>query len=338
MDEDDPLDSSDYYRDPPQRVPRKRKSTANNDNACQSSSKQDNVADILPVILESQSDRNLRAYSPLFVDNCLRIGAYLSCSPLGNGNLMIKCSTAQQMKTLLSTTSLSNGITAVPVKASHLQIPPPSAKGVIYRVLVGLKTGELLQALKAQHVKFVKRFHVRSADTSELKDTGTVPLHFSTTEIPAEARVGYLIFKVRQYIPKPVRCFNCNRFGHISSHCKSELRWSNCGGDHKWNDCTATISRCPNCRGQHSATSKQCPGYIRESKVLHIKTVSNLSYAEACIQVQASVSVAPPNFSSESEFPPVPQISITVTQRQADTGHERTQRPADGYDSATKRL
>ena len=50
-----------------QRAPRKRKSTANNDNACQSSSKQDNAADVLPVILESQSDRKLRAYSPLLL-------------------------------------------------------------------------------------------------------------------------------------------------------------------------------------------------------------------------------------------------------------------------------
>jgi len=242
MAEDDPLDSSDYYRDPLQRAPGKRKSTANNDNAYQSSSKQDNVADVQPVILESQSDRKLRAYSPLFIDNCLRkcIGAYLSCAPLGNGNLMIKCSAAQQMKALFSSTSLSNGKTAVAVKASFL--PPPSAKGVVYRVPVEVKTDQLLQALQAPRVKFVKRFQVRSTDTSELKDAGTALLHFSTTEIPAEVRVGYLTFKVRQYIPKPVRCLICNRFGHISSHCKSKLKCSNCGGDHKWSGCTATTS------------------------------------------------------------------------------------------------
>jgi len=128
--------------------------------------KQDNVADVLLVIHESQSDRNLRAYSPLFIDNCLRkcIGGYLSCAPSGNGNLTIKCSTAQQIKTLLSSTSLSNGKAAVPVKASLL--PPPSANGVIYRVPVEVKTGELMQALQAQHVKFVKRVQVTSADTT----------------------------------------------------------------------------------------------------------------------------------------------------------------------------
>jgi len=97
MYEDDPLDSSDYYRDPQQRAPRSRKSTAINKDASQSSSKQD-VAEIPLVIHESQSDWKLRNYSPLFIDNCLRkfIGAYLSCAPLGNGNFLIKCATAEQ--------------------------------------------------------------------------------------------------------------------------------------------------------------------------------------------------------------------------------------------------
>jgi len=101
-----------------------------------------------------------------------------------------------------------------------------------------------------------------------------------------------------------------------------------------WNDCTATISRCPNCGCQQSVTSRQCPRYMRESNVLHIKTVSNLSYAEVCWQVQASVSVPSPNFSSESEFPPLPLISNTVTQPQADTA-SRPCRLEQSYDHET---
>ena len=62
-------------------------------------------------------------------------------------------------------------ITVGPLKASPL--PPPSARGVTYRVPVEVKTDEHLQALQAQHVKFVKRFQVRSADTSEHKDKRT---------------------------------------------------------------------------------------------------------------------------------------------------------------------
>jgi len=58
--------------------------------------------------------------------------------------------------------------------------------------------------------------------------------------------------------------------------------------------------------------------YMRESKVLHIKTVSNPTYAEACNQIQATAFVAPPNVSSEREFPPLPQLSNPGTQPQAD--------------------
>ena len=204
----------------------------------------------------------------------------------------------QSKKTVLSSSCLSNGVTSFPVTASPS--PSPSAKGVIYRVPVEVQTDDLLQALQAQHVKY---FQVWSTDTSEFADTGIVLLYL-TPEIPAQVRVGYLIFKVRQCIPKPLRCFNCNRFGHVSGPCKGKMRCCNCGGAHKWSDCTVTTSRCPNRRGQHSATSKQCPRYMRS--VLHIKTVLKLTYAEACKQVEASGSVAPQNFSSESEFPPLP--------------------------------
>jgi len=99
----------------------------------------------------------------------------------------------------------------------HSSLQPPSAKGLIYRIPVKVQAVEPLQALQAQHVKFVNRFQISSTDTSELTDTGTVLLRFSTLEIPGVDRIGYLLFKVRQYVAKPVRCFNCNRFGHKES-------------------------------------------------------------------------------------------------------------------------
>ena len=41
----------------------------------------------------------------------------------------------------------------------------------------------------------------------ELKDQGVIT-------------VGYLKVKVALFVPNPMRCFNCNTFGHTSQRCK----------------------------------------------------------------------------------------------------------------------
>jgi len=38
-----------------------------------------------------------------------------------------------------------------------------------------------------------------------------------------------LNFKTKQYIPKPIRCFKCNRFGHVTIYCEGKERCSKCG-------------------------------------------------------------------------------------------------------------
>jgi len=108
---------------------------------------------------------------------------------------------------------------------------------------------ELQESLKTQNVTFTKRFKYRSRDTQTLQDSSTVLVHFSKTELPAEVKIGYMSFKFKQYIPKPVRCFKCNRHGHVANHCRGKEICSNCGGEHGRKTCHASFKRCPNCKG-----------------------------------------------------------------------------------------
>lgn len=58
------------------------------------------------------------------------------------------------------------------------------------------------------------------------------------------------------------RCYNCNKFGHISRTCKCNFSCSNCGSE----DCQESICRkpptCSNCGQGHKASSSQCPIFI----------------------------------------------------------------------------
>jgi len=92
------------------------------------------------------------------------------------------------------------------------------ASGVIYNVPLDISTDDLLACLASQGVKFVKRFRFKSSDSSELKDSKYVFLQFFTADLPGEVKIGYLFFRVKQYVPRPLQCFNCNRYGHVAGH------------------------------------------------------------------------------------------------------------------------
>ena len=99
---------------------------------------------------------------------------------------------------------------------------------------------------------------------------------------PEVVRLGYLNFETQLYIPKPLRCFKCNRFGHVSANCKCNVRCTACAQNQETKSCTETVLKCSNCGGEHSAASRQCPCYIHEMEIVKIKTVNNIKYAEAC--------------------------------------------------------
>ena len=50
--------------------------------------------------------------------------------------------------------------------------------------------------------------------------TNTLFLTFGSPELPKEITLGYLKVKVALFVPNPMRCFNCNKFGHTSQRCK----------------------------------------------------------------------------------------------------------------------
>ena len=120
---------------------RKRKSktdsTAGSGESC---SKQNKAVDLLPVVLESKTGRELKAYSPVFIHNCLEkcIGSYKGCPPLRNGNLIVKCCSVQQMSTLLQCMKLTDGAVSVKIAASSMR--PLGARGVIYNAPLELHT------------------------------------------------------------------------------------------------------------------------------------------------------------------------------------------------------
>ena len=129
----------------------------------------------------------------------------------------------------------------------------------------------------------------------------TIAITFETPQ-----RAWNILFYTKQHIPRPLRCFKCNRYGHVENYCRGKLRFSICSGEHKYSECSAAASKCPNCGGSHSANEKICPRYQRETEILKLKTVANLSYADACKEFRTSRNPPAPHLASQSTSPLFP--------------------------------
>lgn len=77
--------------------------------------------------------------------------------------------------------------------------------------------------------------------------------------LPKSVQIGYMSYSVREYIPKPIRCYKCQRMGHTAQQCKGKMRCARCGGQHEYGKCEKeTKIKCCNCGGEHSAELGGC--------------------------------------------------------------------------------
>ncbi|GFT62675.1 RNA-directed DNA polymerase from mobile element jockey [Trichonephila clavipes] len=100
-------------------------------------------------------------------------------------------------------------------------------------------------------------------------------------KLPSFIKAGYLNCRIRPYIPNPLRCFKCQRFGHSQTSCRGQLTCSRCASvGHASTDCSLE-PKCINCLQPHPSDSKICPKWKIEKQIQEIKTTKNISYPEA---------------------------------------------------------
>ena len=88
---------------------------------------------------------------------------------------------------------------------------------------------DILNELSDQGVTDVSRFFLKK-DGQNIK-TNTLFITFNTPIAPKELKIGYYIVKVQMYVPNPLRCFYCQKFGHSKKFCKNPLACWKCGSE-----------------------------------------------------------------------------------------------------------
>ncbi|GBM76578.1 hypothetical protein AVEN_254405-1 [Araneus ventricosus] len=123
-------------------------------------------------------------------------------------------------------------------------------------------------------------------------------LTFNTPRLPEYIKAGYVRCSVRPYIPNPLRCFKCQRFGHSKTNYRGTLTCARCAvAGHESTGCTA-VEKCVNCQGNHTSFSRSCPKWELEKEIVTTKFKNNMSFPEARRRVKAQTPIEGQSYAS----------------------------------------
>lgn len=103
-------------------------------------------------------------------------------------------------------------------------------RGVITGIPIDMTTERIKKIISGAEVKEVRR--LQYVKDKERKDSLSVMIHFVENKLPERVYLGYMSYMVRPYVPPPLRCFKCQRFGHVVAVCRGKQRCARCGGEH----------------------------------------------------------------------------------------------------------
>ena len=158
------------------------------------------------------------------------------------------------------------------------------AWGVVGPIHEDVDLDEMLSSIvcegfEALHVSRLPRFVSGKRETSR-----AVKIGFAGKSLPKQLKIAYMAYEVRPYVQPPLRCYRCQRHGHMASGCTAAVRCLVCGGPHHKDSCRADAPYCPNCHGSHVASSRDCP-LNRDASRIGGLVRSGLSFADARKQV-----------------------------------------------------
>jgi hypothetical protein len=242
-------------------------------------------------VIEALEGGSLGKFSPFAVQKFLqcRVGNVKSARKLQSGALLVEVSTSVQAASL----SLVNTFVDVPVKVTaHRTLN--SCRGIIRcRDLRDCGDDEVLGELQSQGVSAVKHILVTRNDHKE--PTNTFILTFNAPILPPHIKVGFLRVPVEMYIPNPLRCFGCQRYGHGKSTCKRAVVCARCGQEGHDDKSCSSPHHCANCSGDHPAYSRDCPKWRFQVEVTKVKFEKSVSFREAekLVQQRSSITSSP---------------------------------------------
>ncbi|GFX06658.1 hypothetical protein TNCV_382541 [Trichonephila clavipes] len=162
--------------------------------------------------------------SPFLIEKAFTssIGEVKWIRKMRSGDLFLEASSAKQATALINLQKLAHlDVTVAPHTTLNF------SRGVISPAdFLNVSTEEIKENMQAQNVCDVRRITIRR--DGQVLNTKHLILTFSTSDFPQTVKMAYIRCPVRPYIPNPLRCFQCQRFGHSKTVCRGQPTCSRC--------------------------------------------------------------------------------------------------------------
>lgn len=230
------------------------------------------------ILKRTDPGKTMELENPFFIKKAMdAITTNVQISRLKDGDLLLKTVDRQQAAKLLKQEKFGGTMNIKITEHPKLNL----CSGTIFcRDLIKVSDELILSELKDQKVVKVDRMK-KKLDNGQLIDTGVFILTFDLCHIPDSIDVGFYPCKVKQYIPSPLRCMNCLKYGHTKNRCTGPRTCANCGTPYHDNAPCPKPNSCLHCQGQHSALDRKCPRYLDEMEIQKISVTERLSLNDA---------------------------------------------------------
>ena len=117
------------------------------------------------------------------------------------------------------------------------------------------------------------------------KPTAIIKITFQGAVVPSTLKKinSEVYILVEHYQPIPLRCFQCQGFGHTANTCNLKAKYARCAGNHNRNSrlCQSHTICCQNCGGNHTSRYRMCPEHVHASKIQTFKNTHGCSWVRA---------------------------------------------------------
>ena len=224
-----------------------------------------------------RNDGSFEKTSPFLIQKCMQsyVGEVKNIKKVRSGDILVEVADDKQSEKIQKLNNFAYcDVTISPHNSLNI------SRGVISEPdLLYCPEEEIVSNLENQNVSYARRITIKR--DGKIIPTKHIILTFQSPKIPSHVTAGYLKCSVRPYIPNPLRCFQCQRYGHSKNSCRGTLTCARCSAPGHDSEQCEESPKCVNCEGNHPSYATSCPKYKIEKEVQTVRVTQNMSYQDA---------------------------------------------------------